>query len=121
MNGLIVPPHAGLIGPDGAPVAAAAPAVVGLNVYEALGGDDALEAARKIRELRQRREKVGTVVVELGQITENLLVEIELFNQAAWQGLDELPERDAEVIAAAVRKRERRKRKRARDLERESG
>jgi hypothetical protein len=108
--GIFLPGDKEVLGPDGAPVQMEA-RTVGLDLVEALGGDNVLDAIHKIQELRRLREPSGTIVVAPGQVTENLLIEVALFNAERYQG-SELDESAARRITDAVKKRWRRAQKR---------
>jgi hypothetical protein len=94
-----------LVGPDGAPIQAEMP-VVGINLYEADGGDTSAEIIKKIELMRAQRQPAGTLVAAPGQVTLGVLQEIELFNKEAYAG-QELSESDKDTIRKAVARRQR--------------
>lgn len=102
----------GLVGVDGRPLRAEQPAVVGLNVYEAPGGEDSIAAIAVIRDLRRRRERVATLVIAPGEVTLNLLVEVAFFNAEVYQNR-ELTDEDCARLRAAVTKRFKRAQRRS--------
>lgn len=110
MNELYLPDNR-LVAPDGhffAPLASRGP--VGLDLYEAPEGGTALEALAAITQMRNRRERTGTLLVAPGEASAGLLIEVAIFNAEAHQGR-ELSDRDKEILAAAVKKRIRRQKR----------
>lgn len=97
----LILPDDRLVGPDGRPVTPDGPDLVGINLYEAPNGDDSIALIAKIAALRERREKLATLVAAPGAITGAVITEVRLFNQEVFLGR-ELTELEEAVIRASV-------------------
>jgi len=115
-------PDERIVGPDGRPLvpmeAVPDAAVVGIDLYEADGGADALELIGTIAKMRERGERHAALTVCVGGVTTALLVEVELFNKEMY-ARRALSDGEKLAIARAVERRERKKSKVRRELEQE--
>lgn len=101
----VIAPMTMVLDAAGNPVHAAPPPVVGLNVYEAPGGDDALTLMKKLAELRMRRERIAELVAAPGALTPGVMLEIRLLNQEMYEGR-ELSDAERRGITTAHEKRQ---------------
>jgi hypothetical protein len=113
-SGLFLP-DTRIVDPAGRPVQATGPETIGIDLVEATGGADALGTIKAIADLRRRREKSAILIIEPGEFTESVFVEVTLFNAEVYAGGRELTESDRMHVIAAAKKRWRRRDRRARN------
>jgi hypothetical protein len=90
-----------------------APATVGIDLYEGVGGDDTLTLLAKIASMTAKNERVGTLVAAPGAVTTTVLKAVSVFNAQQYAAVANRPFTDSDrwYVERAVDRRERKKRK----------